>query len=471
MELTGPIPIPHDIPLPLPVDQVVAQALIVLLFLAHILFVGFMVGGSVLTVVCEAIGLRRRPFDGLARTIAATVTVNKSLAVVLGVGPLLAINMLYTVYFYSANALTGYAWISIVPLVTLAFLLTYAHKYSWEKWAAAKKAHIALGTCGALLFLFIPLIFLGNINLMLFPERWTEVRGFFSTLLLANVLPRYLHFVVACMLVTPLFLVGWLTRSGSPLETLVPGFTRPQLRRGLYLVTFWGVCVQVGAGLLVLLTLPVHGLSHLMVAVILLGAACALVALVLLRREVWVTAPDVGRYFVPIVALLTVTALCMGYGRHLYREGAIGWHRQQMAAKTEEFAWASAAAQWRFATGAGAEDENLPPGERVFKAACASCHAVERVLVGPSLTEIAGLYKDNPGGIVTWAKNPGKKRPEMPKMPAFRLPDEKLLAAAEHMLALGSGQEAPPPAPSAPDADAAPATQPPPDDPAQPAEP
>jgi len=46
-------------------------------------------------------------YDALAQRIGATITVNKSLAVVLGVGPLLCINLLYTLYFYSANALTG----------------------------------------------------------------------------------------------------------------------------------------------------------------------------------------------------------------------------------------------------------------------------------------------------------------------------------------------------------------------------
>ena len=79
------------------------------------------------------IGRRRPGFDALAKEIAGTVTVNKSLAVVLGVGPLLAINVLYTVHFYSANALTGAAWIAIVPLVTVAFLVTYLHKYTWDR--------------------------------------------------------------------------------------------------------------------------------------------------------------------------------------------------------------------------------------------------------------------------------------------------------------------------------------------------
>lgn len=37
------------------------------------------------------------------------------MAVVLGVAPLLLINVLYTIHFYIANALTGTAWILLVP--------------------------------------------------------------------------------------------------------------------------------------------------------------------------------------------------------------------------------------------------------------------------------------------------------------------------------------------------------------------
>ena len=197
MDIAGGLPIPRDIPLPLPADPVLLQALLVMLFLVHILFVCLMVGGSLIGLAAEIMGRRREDFDNLAREIVKTITVNKSLAVVLGVGPLLAINVLYTVYFYSANALTGAAWIAIVPLVTAAFLAAYAHKYSWDRLQGAKGLHIAIGAFSSLLFLLIPFIFLSNINLMLFPAQWSHVHGFFSALLLPNVIPRYLHFVLA----------------------------------------------------------------------------------------------------------------------------------------------------------------------------------------------------------------------------------------------------------------------------------
>ena len=112
-----------DIPLPLPVPEWVLVVVLVSMFLVHILFINFMVGGSILTLVYQLLGLRKPDYDKLAYEVAQTITVNKSMAVVMGIAPLLAINTLYTTYFDTANALTGLMWILIIPLVTIAFLL------------------------------------------------------------------------------------------------------------------------------------------------------------------------------------------------------------------------------------------------------------------------------------------------------------------------------------------------------------
>ena len=93
MTVSVDLPVPRDIPLPLPADGVLLQALLVVLFLLHILFVNLMVGGSILAVVCEILGRRRKDFDTPARQIAPTVAVTESLAVVLRVGPPRAINV------------------------------------------------------------------------------------------------------------------------------------------------------------------------------------------------------------------------------------------------------------------------------------------------------------------------------------------------------------------------------------------
>jgi len=137
-------PVPRDIPLPLPASPELLHVLLVVAFIAHILFVNLMVGGSILVLGCELRGFGKPDYDRLARELAVTVTVNKSLAVVLGVAPLLLINVLYTIHFYTANALTGTAWILLIPAIATAFLLLYLHKYTWDRLADHKWIHVGI---------------------------------------------------------------------------------------------------------------------------------------------------------------------------------------------------------------------------------------------------------------------------------------------------------------------------------------
>jgi len=444
MNTTALMPVPTDIPLPLPVDRVVLEALLVVVFLAHILFVNLMLGGSVLTLVCEIIGLKRRDFDTLAREISKTITVNKSLAVVLGVAPLLAINALYTVYFYTANALTGTAWIMIIPLVTAAFLLTYAHKYSWDLLATSKGVHIALGAAATVLFLLIPFIFLSNINLMLFPNRWIEVRGFLSAVGLPNVLPRYGHFLLASIALTALFLIAYMTRAGYPVESTFTTIGRSTLRRGLFSVVFGATFLQFFIGPIVLLTLPAPGPGWRVIMAVTVGVSFATTAMILLSREIHGGRIVAGRRYVPIAGLIMCTGFCMGYARHLYREDAIDAHRELVAKRTEETGWLATAAQLR--ADAGTDDgETGSIGENLYRKVCSSCHALDRVLVGPSVTEIAGLYAGNPNGIMEWTQAPRRKREGFIEMPPFRLPEAKLRAVADYILELGSTPQKPSP--------------------------
>jgi cytochrome c len=384
----------------------------------------------------EIRGLRRPPYDALARKIAATVTVNKSVAVVLGVGPLLVMNALYTLWFYSANALTGRAWLGIVPLVIAAFLLLYAHKYSWETLAERKGLHIAIGAAATLLLLAVPLIFLANINLMLFPEHWAGVEGFLSTLLLANVFPRYLHFVIASVAVTALFLAGWLCRRGFDFEDALPELDRCETRRELLAVAFGATGLQLVAGPLVLLTLPPHGLSWLMISNIAAGVALALTGLGLLWREMRSPGPLSARYWT-VIGVLGCTIGFMLLGRHVYREEAIAPHRAMVAAHTAAFHAAAVGAEMRLAAGAprlSGVEATAPPGERLFRSVCMACHARDERRVGPPLTEIFDLYAGNPDGLIAWVRAPGKRRPDYPEMPPITMQDAQYLQVAEYIL-------------------------------------
>jgi cytochrome c len=432
----GPLPLPKDFMLPLPASPVDLQLAIVLLFLAHILFVNLMLGGALLTLFYEVRGLRRPELDRLAHRIAHTVTVNKSLAVVLGVGPLLVMNALYGLWFYTANSLTGRAWIMIVPLVITAFLLLYAHKYTWQALADRKGLHLAIGGAGAALLLLVPLIFLTNINLMLFPDRWLTVHGFSSALLLPNVLPRYLHFLLATVAITALFLAGWLCRRNLPADPDLPELDRDEIRRELLAAAFGATALQVVAGPLVLMTLPPNGLSWPLIGNLALAVALALTAVVLLWRELRAPGPLSARYWTVVVTIGCTVGL-MGLVRHLYREEAIAPHRALVAAHTAAFRTAALGAEMRLAAGVprvGEAEVATSPGERTFRSVCMACHAREERRVGPPLTEIVDLYAGNPQGLIAWVKAPGRKRPDYPQMPPISMQEAQYLAVADYIL-------------------------------------
>jgi cytochrome c len=398
-----------------------------------------MVGGVLLGLYYQIKGLKKPAYDRLARVIADTVTVNKSMAVVLGVAPLLLINVLYTVYFYSANALTGHAWIMIVPLVTVAFLLTYLHKYTWDYLAPHKGLHIAIASVAALMFLSIPFIFLTNVNLMLFPNHWSEVKGFLSALLLPNVLPRYFHFMAACLAITGLFLVGYFRRTSYDLAAHVPGLSKAQILREGYALALGVSALQFLIGPLLMVTLPSHGFHWKMLLVIFAGAGIALPAMWLMWKEINASELQIGRKWVPIVSLFTLTILCMGTGRHIYRDQALANHKAQVQAKTAAYQAKVKLAQAEALEEAAAQAQMSPTerGEKVFKQSCAGCHAETQRLVGPPVTEMLTVYQGNPQGLQAWIRSPGKKRPDYPQMPAFgHLPAQDIENLTAYILSL-----------------------------------
>ncbi|MBL4700030.1 MAG: cytochrome c [Phycisphaeraceae bacterium] len=432
-------PVPHDIPLPLPADRGLLVGVLIVMFLVHLLFVNLMLGGTLLTAFFQgrSIFTGSKDDDRLAYEIAKTITVSKSLAVVMAVAPLLAINVIYTVYFYTANALTGYVWISIVPAIIIAFLLLYLHKYTWhyDFMQRHRKLHLSILLIALAILLFIPFVFLTNINLMLFPDKWAQVKGFFSAMFInSNVLPRFLHFFMASLINTGLFMVWYVGRPSMDVANKFTQVTTADLKRRFYRLATVSTLFQFIVGPLVLFTLPSVGLSMGLYVTIGVGVLFALLALMLLSKEINAEDAVIGSYFKPIILLLSVTVLCMGTGRHMFREKALVGHSYDMRKKTAAYVVARDAAYelWLLEQEAGGGGLD---GKSLFTAACATCHALDKILAAPALIEVGELYKDNPQGIVDWAKKPGRKRLEFAPMPTMaHIGEERLTAIARYII-------------------------------------
>ncbi|HLT52739.1 MAG TPA: hypothetical protein VKZ97_02555, partial [Flavobacteriaceae bacterium] len=320
-------PIPKDLPLDLPLPEWLLVTLLIVSFLLHIIFINLMVGGSIVTLWAQIKGLKNKEYDTFAHEIAKTITVNKSIAVVLGVAPLLSITTLYTIYFYSANALTGFAWIMIIPLVTIAFLLTYLHKYTWSTFENNRKLHIGIMALAVAIFLFIPLIFLTNVNLMMFPEKWGTVQGFLSALMLPNVFPRYLEFLGACIAVTGIFIVWYNNRKAYPIEEIYTSFTRYSIKKLGYSIATIGLSLQILFGVIVLFTLPSKGISYSVIGVMTIAGTLLAVALWFCYQTIVGEKDKIDLHFKKIALSIFAFMLVYGGSRQMYRHNSLEKHQ------------------------------------------------------------------------------------------------------------------------------------------------
>ena len=312
-------------------------------------------------------------------------------------------------------------------LAQLPPLALYLHKYTWHAWehGLRKKLHFAVGVTSALLFLAIPFVFLANVNLMLFPGEWEKVKGFFSSLRIGNVFPRYLHFLLASVALTGLFGAGWFWR-----KTVTVGeFSRQDLRRLFYGIAAVATGCQFIAGPLLLFTLPSAGVTGRLYAIIAPSASLGLLVTWLLVRKWRGSDSGLEKGHELLWVLFSIVVLGMGSGRHAYREASLAPHKA--AVREHSAAYEKALADFNASYDPSAAKAKP---EQLF-ATCAACHAADHRLVGPSLREIAGIYAGNPEGIVTWAKAPGKKRPDFPQMPPFgHLGEGQLKQIADYIL-------------------------------------
>lgn len=306
----------ESIDLPLPVPLALAKVALVIAFISHIVFVNLMLGGCLIALHTHFLARRRSHLLPFVQQLIAAVTVHKSIAVVLGVGPLLLISIAYTTPFYTSSILIASAWLAVIALVTVAFLMLYIYHFGWISLRIRHPGwHAGAGVCATVLLLMVPLIYLTNTNLMLTPAVWKQQPGFFWSLLhVGNVLPRYAHFLLASLAITGFWISLWWGRTQSD---LAPEARAMVVRLGIRWALFPSVA-QFVAGPVVLFTLPGGALSPLAIALLAIGIICSLGAIFLLIDSLR------GTMRVKSAALLIgVTIVCMASSRHLIRESLL----------------------------------------------------------------------------------------------------------------------------------------------------
>ncbi len=178
-------------------------------FALHILLVNALVGVACITFVSRLRG--GFAFGGAAGASGASewdadLDVQSSLlpkgvalAINFAIPPFLILQGLYGSFIYSSSILMGVWWLGVLPVVMLAYYGLYLNMA--PRGLSVKARTLALGISLALL-LFNAFLLVNNVTLMQNPQAWAayagESGGTFLNLADPQLVPRYLHMLLAC---------------------------------------------------------------------------------------------------------------------------------------------------------------------------------------------------------------------------------------------------------------------------------
>ncbi|MFC1887107.1 hypothetical protein ACFLZM_08665 [Thermodesulfobacteriota bacterium] len=183
-------------PDPIPVHWGWFQVFLLLTALVHFLIMNTMLGSGIIALISSVRGSRSDLKQ--AREISTKLPMAIAFTINLGVAPLLFIQVLYGHFFYTSSVLMAAYWISIIPILILAYYGAYIYDFKFDALGSLRIVFIA---AVVLLFLFIGFLFSSNATLMLTPEKWGKYvstgTGTALRLFEPSLIFRYLHFVLA----------------------------------------------------------------------------------------------------------------------------------------------------------------------------------------------------------------------------------------------------------------------------------
>lgn len=201
----------------LPIPPWVAQVLMALTLALHWAFLSMTAGGAVAYITNRYKSSNSDTI--ILKELSAFLPFSLSMAMTLGIAPLLFVQVLYGNFFYTANILMGYVWLGLLVLTIVNFYLLYL-----GFWLSKHQRSVRfVGIFILLLLAGSALILSSNATLTQSPQAWEAFRankGITPYLGDTTLWPRWVFAVFALLGGGGLFVAIYaLLRSGTENET------------------------------------------------------------------------------------------------------------------------------------------------------------------------------------------------------------------------------------------------------------
>lgn len=201
-------PVPPPDPLGIPSPPGVFMFFEIVTLVLHFVFMNYVLGGTIIIAINEWL-YGRQPAVAKGNAILLKVMpVALSLAITMGVAPLLFVQVLYGQFFYSANIMMGSWWMLILALVIVGFYMIYiliAKRPALDQTSPLIRFGLLLN---CFIFATVAFLFTNNATLVENPQAWPDIYARIKSFVApgSELLPRYLHNVVSALAVGGLWI-------------------------------------------------------------------------------------------------------------------------------------------------------------------------------------------------------------------------------------------------------------------------
>lgn len=205
-------------PFNLPSPSIWYVLLYVVTLLMHVIFMAYVLGGSIMLGVAGLRGLLGKGATGSAwspvtRVLKDWMPFALSAAITAGIAPLLFVQILYQQEFYTANLLAFHRWMAILPVLIVAFYLLYLLKAHRVEGRTVLQGVIAMLVMACVLF--VAWSWVENHILSLSRDAWAEQYKSGAMFFASPKIPLRLGFYVASTLPLACLLLAWQLWAGA----------------------------------------------------------------------------------------------------------------------------------------------------------------------------------------------------------------------------------------------------------------
>jgi len=433
--------LPFDIPLITPTLGLPLEffsILGIIVFVVHICFIYMLIGASTASVIYNIVGVFKKDssYDKFAYRMTNYTTVSENMGALWGVAPLLVISVLFTGFFYTAILKISPHILHIIYGNIIAFLLSYAYKFSWHALHNHKGFHIAIGLSAVLSFFTLPFVFMSMTNLYMQPELFASVNNIWDIMFTPVTGFRLLNFFLTAFMATGVAMIfigaRWVKKGDEEIGKIAIS----QGKKWFLLATPLNIVVMPLLPFVftarISESLMHTGFIYLPFIASLLLIITFLFVLNKFKEEI-ITPQSALR----AIGLVLVSIFLMATTREGVRVVSFAEPLELQAEATSKFMTASIAEYKKYKE----ELANKPaldlsdPVTLAESKGCLACHSLNIKLVGPSYIEVANKER-NKGVLIHSIQNGSTNKYDVIPMPAQDVSNEEAKILVDWILSL-----------------------------------